>query len=69
MNSRGARSVIAESCSAIHASFGPTAWLDSADPQRARIASSPNSWLSRSICAPARVSTPYRIAGPSGSPF
>ena len=49
-----------------HSSFGPTAWLDSNVPARSRIFCSPNSSVSKSISAVARVSMPYRMAGRNG---
>ena len=68
MNRRRARAKTPGSLSATHAILGPTAWLVSAEPQRSTIAASPNRPARRAICSPARVSTPYRIAGRSGSP-
>src|SRR6476660_4721235 len=49
-----------------HSSFGPTAWLDSNVPARSSIFCPPNSSVSKSISAVARVSMPYRMAGRNG---
>ncbi len=68
MNNRRARAWTSGSVSAIQRSFGPTAWLDNVEPQRAKISSAPSSAFSAAIWAPARVSMPYRIAGRSGVP-
>ena len=58
MNSRSARANTSGSFSATQRSFGPTAWVVSAEPQRSRISCSPSSWVSASIWRVARVSTP-----------
>jgi hypothetical protein len=52
------RAWTAGSCRASQRTFGPTAWLVSGDPPRARISSAPSSWSSSAISALARVSTP-----------
>ena len=47
-------------------SFGPTAWLESSVPPRARIASAPYRSVSSAISRVERLSMPYRMAGRSG---
>ena len=54
------------SCFRSQRSLGPTACEDRALPPWAKIASAPNSSVSSSISAPARLSMPYRMAGRSG---
>lgn len=68
MKRRRARAHTPGSRSLIQASFGPTAWDDSAEPHLRKTVSDPNSRFSRAICSSARVSTPYSTAGRTGSP-
>ena len=46
------------SSSASQRILGPADWLDSREPQRARISAAPSSAVSRSTCALARESMP-----------
>ena len=67
MYSLRARANSSGSSSATHAIFGPAACAVRAEPHRSSTSVAPSRASSCVICATARASTPYRMAGHSGT--